>query len=391
MLCWTVDWLLASGIRTVSVVVDARSSTKVNHVINKAYGQLDRSQANISIVSMDEHKGTVSVLADIADRMGSGQSNILLVPCDLCTNREGLLSAMADQHRLQRAGLTALLVPEQMAISGGCPAPTNQQPDDADFEGEEKGDAVIVAIDERNANQLVFYGSKSDVEADGVWPVSTSTMITHPNLKLRMDLMDVHCYIIAKGLLQSQVFKRPGIFSFREEALPRLVRDASLPGPIQAYILEGPSTLFTLAATSYCLRANSICSYLLANRTLAKHHQGIRVPASCDIAPKSQIGADSIIGEHCRLGEKSTVKKSVVGSHVIIGTNVKITNSVILDNCVVEDGVKIDGCIISGRVVVKEKANLKKCEVAGLFTVEAGLAAKGEVLGASRELQNMFD
>lgn len=390
MLCWTVDWLLASGVRTITVVVDSKSSTKVNHVMNKTFGNLDRSEAVIDILIMEEHRGTVSVLSEISDRLTNGHSNILLVPCDLCTNREGLLSAMADRHRVQGAGVTTLLVPEQLAIAGVSQACPNSQQDDPDQEGEEKGDAVIVAIDERQNDQIVYYGAKSDVEADGQWPVLTSTMIKHPKLTLRMDLLDVHCYIISKNLLTSAVFRKPNIYSFREEALPRLVREPSQDAPIQAFIL-GPNPTPDRADSSYCLRANSICSYLLANRTLAKHYQGTRVPSTCDIPPKSQVGNDSIVGEHCRLGERSTVKRSVVGSHVIMGSNVKISNSVVLDNCVIEDGVKLDGCVIGNKVVIKEKAVLKACEVAGQFTVEAGLTAKGEVLGASRELQNMFE
>lgn len=378
MLCWTIDWLISSGIRTLTVVVDSRSASKVNHVLNKTYGE--QCLVNIDMLIMVEHRGTTTILRELADRLSAGCTNILMVPCDFCTNKEGLLSTMADRHRVNRAALTALFVPEPTLPA----AMTN---DDAENEAEERGDAVVIAIDEKGdeTSELVFYSSKSDVEADGVLGIYTSTMMKHPKLCLRMDLLDVHCYIVSTSLLKHSVFDKPGIYSFREEALQRIVKQHSKTELIQPYILDASDN------NTYCLRANSICSYLLANKTLAKYFSGARIPGTTDIPPKSQVGNDSMIGEHGRVGERSTIKRSVVGNHVHIGASVKIANSVVLDGCVIEDGVKLDGCVIGPKAVIRERTNLKSCEVAGQYTIEPGLVAKGEVLGASRELQNMFD
>lgn len=62
-----------------------------------------------------------------------------------------------------------------------------------------------------------------------------------------------------------------------------------------------------------------------------------RIPATAEVAPKTQVGNDSIIGEHTKIDERSSVKKSSVGAHCVIGKNVKIANSVIMDFVVIGD------------------------------------------------------
>lgn len=62
-----------------------------------------------------------------------------------------------------------------------------------------------------------------------------------------------------------------------------------------------------------------------------------RVPSSAEVAPRTQVGNDSIIGEYTKIDERSSVKKSCVGAHCVIGKNVKIANSVIMDHVVIGD------------------------------------------------------
>jgi translation initiation factor eIF-2B subunit gamma len=49
------------------------------------------------------------------------------------------------------------------------------------------------------------------------------------------------------------------------------------------------------------------------------------------------MGADSLIGEGSKVGEKCSIKKSVIGSHCVIGKNVKLNNCVIMDHVMIED------------------------------------------------------
>ena len=387
MVCWTIDWLLLNQVQAITVVVDSRSFSKVNHALMRAFPGLG---GQLSVHMMGEHQGTVGVLLDLGEKASAKeQTNFLFVPCDLCVRWDGLLSQMADMHRISKADLTCLFVPDNLL---SCKA------DDDSSDADDRGDSVIVGIDDRT-NQLVYYAAKADVEGDNVVALRTGTMLKHPQVSLRLDLVDVHCYITSRDFLtKCALLRRPELFSFREEVLPALVNPSSSSKTsldqqslrIQPFILK-PNESGDRQSDDYCLRANSICSYLLANRTLAKQFNDTRVPGTCELGAKAQVGQYSLVGEHCRIGERTIVKRSVVGPHANIGTNVKITNSVVLDQCVIEDNVKLDGCVVGSKVVIKEKVSLKGCEVASQFTVEAGMSIKGEVLGASRELQEMFD
>ena len=63
----------------------------------------------------------------------------------------------------------------------------------------------------------------------------------------------------------------------------------------------------------------------------------MRQPATAEIAPRTQVGNDSVVGEYTKIDERSSVKKSCVGAHCVIGKNVKIANSVIMDHVVIDD------------------------------------------------------
>lgn len=63
----------------------------------------------------------------------------------------------------------------------------------------------------------------------------------------------------------------------------------------------------------------------------------MRQPATAEIAPRTQVGNDSVVGEYTKIDERSSVKKSCVGAHCVIGKNVKIANSVIMDHVVIHD------------------------------------------------------
>ena len=52
-----------------------------------------------------------------------------------------------------------------------------------------------------------------------------------------------------------------------------------------------------------------------------------------------QIGTESLVGEGVTLGEKVSIKWSVIGSHCKIGERAKVTNCVIMDHVVIENGL----------------------------------------------------
>ena len=94
--------------------------------------------------------------------------------------------------------------------------------------------------------------------------------------------------------------------------------------------------------------------------------------------PKVQIGADSLLGDGCKIGDRCSIKRSVIGSNCIIGKNVKVADSVIMDYVTIEDSAKIEGCILSRSVKIQEKSLLKECEVGGGQIVPHDTIGKNE-------------
>lgn len=92
---------------------------------------------------------------------------------------------------------------------------------------------------------------------------------------------------------------------------------------------------------TYCLRANTLPAWVEINRHLVRFQSpSDRLPMTIEYPPNTQsvqIGADSMVGEGTKLGEKCLVKKSVVGAHCVLGKGVKIVNSILLDYCIIED------------------------------------------------------
>ncbi|OWA55558.1 hypothetical protein BV898_19942 [Hypsibius exemplaris] len=52
---------------------------------------------------------------------------------------------------------------------------------------------------------------------------------------------------------------------------------------------------------------------------------------------KSQVGADSMIGEGTTVGDKVSIKKSIIGQNCRIAEKAKISNSVIMDDVTVAE------------------------------------------------------
>lgn len=50
------------------------------------------------------------------------------------------------------------------------------------------------------------------------------------------------------------------------------------------------------------------------------------------------MGAECVVGEGTRVGERASIKKSVIGKHCVIHDGVKIINSVIMNHVTISAG-----------------------------------------------------
>jgi len=146
----------------------------------------------------------------------------------------------------------------------------------------------------------------------------------------------------------------------------------------------------------FCMRVNTIQTYLDANREITR--VGITsyspweavgknnwVAESSEVDPKTQIGPECIVGDRTKIGERSSVKKSNIGKQCKIGNNVKIINSVIMDNVTILDKCTIQNCIVCDNATMADSCSIKDCQVGSSFKLEAKSDFKNENLVAMDE------
>jgi len=229
--------------------------------------------------------------------------------------------------------------------------------------------------------------------------IRSSLINKFPSVHLHSQLRDGHLYIFKKWVLEL-VAKNKNIHSIKLDLVPLLLeaqhRKAIILREGIDSLINDNSDLFATArllspgnrappkvsCTAICYRqgftarANTVWSYSEINKVLAKANP-LSVPTGSEINPKTQVGADSLVGTSTTIDERCSIKRSVIGNHVKIGKNCKISNSIIMDYVNIEDGyfytnhsVKLDSCIICQYAKVLTKSELKDCEVSGKFVVE---------------------
>lgn len=68
------------------------------------------------------------------------------------------------------------------------------------------------------------------------------------------------------------------------------------------------------------------------------HTLRIRSVLSLTIRTRFQVGAECVVGEGTRVGDRASIKKSVIGKHCVIHDGVKIINSVIMNHVTISAG-----------------------------------------------------
>jgi len=121
----------------------------------------------------------------------------------------------------------------------------------------------------------------------------------------------------------------------------------------------------------FCMKAGSVASYLQLNREITSrriHTPGplwgpIRDENYPHRSERKKFDADTLVGDGCSFGDKSTVKRSMIGKQCEVGSNVKIASCVIMDNVKIGDNVKVEGCVVCSGAEVPAGVQLTGCRV----------------------------
>ncbi|KAF9190686.1 hypothetical protein BGZ51_008328 [Haplosporangium sp. Z 767] len=398
MISYPLAWLESSGVTDVIVVSLTSGSKKLGHYLDRVY----EGSLHITMEVVDDNTGTADALASIKDKI---KTDFIVMSCDLLTDL--IPHQVLDMHRSEDPTVTALFFEPNKGEGG--PSGSSKVKEVTQF----------VGIDASNS-QLVYLNNSDDMDSDE-FSLRLSLLSKHPVMNISRLLQDGHLYVFKRWVIDLivEVSHKRTMASIKEHVLPLLVKsqyqrvladregvtkavEASMAANpnIQKLALSLSTTqppmddeetqdgewksavnckAFVIPKEVYCGRANTIPNYFEVNRYYTKITDKVRNPGATNQV-QTQVGADSLIGDDTKIGDRSSVKKSTIGSHITIGKNVKIVNSIVMDHAIIEDNVKLEGCIICSGSKVCEKSTLKDCEVGGGFRVEKETTARNEQL-----------
>jgi len=373
-------------------------------------------QARLEIVGIpdSEDEGTADSLRRVGDKV---QTTALVVSCDFISDLD--LADLIAVHRKHNSSLTTLLseLPTSLLAETLVPGPKIKR---KDVESEK----ISIGFESSNEDHVVFWKAQIDMQNEFM-SFTKRFLDRYPCTRLQSKLVDCHVYMIDTFIIK-YLSERSDISSLQAELVPLVVKkqmstliqaktkeegDMSSPGNKEkeekrkdlidfaaefnndltssASFLSLTSPSFGASADSpqkdlircyacrqtsgFCLRANTLASYFEACKQIPRLMSQFisnkskvslqNIPESTSIKPKSQVGADCLLGENADIGEKVSIKKSVIGKNCKIEDRVKITNSVIMDNVTIQESSIISNCIIADGARVGDKSELTSCIV----------------------------
>lgn len=403
----SLNILKRAGITDVIVLVQENERLKIQNAIeNKLDLKLD-----IVSVSKDEDWGTADSLRYIKDKI---KSDIVVISCDLVTDFN--LNNLIVLHRSQKSALTMLLVPFPKSLK------------EMEVPGSKKKCKFERDIIGLNSNgRLIFINSEADFE-DGV-PIKLSVLKQNPSIKVHSTLMDAHLYVIKKNLVDF-IVSNECISTIKGEFLPVAVKKQFFlkKQNLKSDILSGPLNTaelnydcldlkhLALALSSWrdpnnfskphfeeeircfayvdrntlCLRANNIVTYADVNRKISKCFTLITgMQSKVHQYPKSQVDADSILGDNCELLNKVSVRQSVIGNNCKLVEKVKISNSVVMENVHIGKDCVIQNSIICSNVTIEDVCCIKNCIIGPDQTIKSATKLSSEILQCSNQLMEI--
>ncbi|XP_065177404.1 translation initiation factor eIF2B subunit gamma-like [Sycon ciliatum] len=422
LLYYPAKLLERSGFEEAILIVPASQKLLFTATVSKLGLNL---KFEIAEVNEDDDLGTADALRLIAPRI---KTDVLVVSCDFISDLS--LQRFADKHRRHDSSATALLAPTSLAFANMDKAKvtgTNSQ-------------ELIIGLDPAD-DLLAVFVDKVDVEGEHL-SIGMNLLRQHPHIRLENTLYDGHLYFFKKWIVD-YVCANTSLKSIQGDLLPLLVKKQfqkpaartplassgantptsatssraeargdvaaaaratdihsfvpksswadlarALPGSMPGE--EGPEGHYTCYAhvlsQGHCVRSNTLPLYSEVARTLSQMKGALGMDAVQNIHPpvvmkdKSQACSESIIAEHCNIGESCSIKKSTIGQHCKIGDKVRITNSIIMDHVTIEDNCNLHNTIVCPNAYINDQCVLTNCQVGKRFTIATATQAKNETL-----------
>lgn len=378
MVDYVLDFCENAFFSKITLVCDDESADAIKEALKiyktaKKSGENGQSEAILSftncidvVVASTSNSGEILLLLHKKNLLGLFEHFVLL-PCDFVTNLPP--QVLVEAYRSRRESDIGMLVYYKNQL----------QIEDKKFKIFPK--SYTIYSEDAGQGQLLDYYSSEDVEFHNALKIRTQLMWQHANATVSTRLLN-------SGIIfgsAKQIFKvmedHPTKFTetyFSSRPIIKVIRDLARI-PWQTTSSKHTFGFMVLPHQAQFIRSNNLPVLLEANRHFLKLQAQSGRQANKE-KTLANVGADSMIGDHTVLGEKTNVKLTVIGANCTIGKRAKLNGCVILDNVTVEDDVQLDNCIVGHDVVIHNKAKLINCYVELTQEIAKGTSAKGETL-----------
>ncbi|KAG8189600.1 hypothetical protein JTE90_018956 [Oedothorax gibbosus] len=402
----SLNILKRAGFSEAIVLVRENEKIKIQNAIeNKTDLKLD-----IVAIPKNEDWGTADSLRFIKDKI---KTHVIILSCDLVSDFN--LQNMINTHRSQGSSLTVLLVPFPKSL---------READMPGYKKKCKFERDIIGLDPNG--KLIFINSEADFEENV--PLKMNVLVENPHIKVHSNLMDAHVYIVKQDLV-SFVVNNEHISALKGEFLPAAVKkqfstrkqnnknescDVTLGATLNQDWIDLKKLSFEFSSSKlaasylkpivdnefvcfsyidkecFCSRINTLVAYADINKKISKNLPilaGEQVKSH--LYQKSQVDAESAVGENCELLLKSSLKQSAIGAYCKLNERTKLTNCIVMDNVTFGKECTIQGSIICSNVTIEDGCSLKNCIVGPDQTIQASSKLNSEILQGSDQLMQI--
>lgn len=432
LIWFPIKWLAQQGFEEVTIITTDEMKFDINQAVQDI--KIDKKFVIIS-TDMDEHpreiNGTLHSLCLFKRQHSSNiENDILLVNCDIITSH-GLYN-LYDCFLLHDSTITCLLSSNQLAVKENLPGGKS-------YNKSKKRGIEVIGLSEvhgtrKNMKRILL---KKDMNSEDFQLNLKNRSSKFNHYEGRVDLEDVHLYIIKKELLD-YIETINSDDSFRKDFLPSILdkqykineiiantskdvdkqetfnqQESALINWVQSNLVEGGDEYNTAQVREECrgdalkvhayvasgeeedcddeqtICVNTLAAFVQANRLMFRQDSSLvksfglnedRIHSSVKKGEKSIVSAECLVSEGTSVGNKSKVKRSVIGKCCKIGNNVSISNSVLMDDVTIDDGCQIIGSVICNKANIKEKCNLRDVVVKSKNTVKAKTELKEDIV-----------
>ncbi|SCU95751.1 LAMI_0F03620g1_1 [Lachancea mirantina] len=416
MIEYVLDWCDQGGFKEINVLGEATDVAMIKERL-RTYINVRESQYEILLKSIQAHhvqqvrkpapinfivtKGetTGEVLCnDLRDRI---TGDFVVLPCDFITDIPPQI--LIDQYRNKDSDNLAMAVYYRNGF---------QNIDKKHL----KPSYIVYSENENSMKQPVLLDmySGDDVERSKYLQIRTQLLWRYPNASVSKKLLDSFIYVCSYDIIklisenenprfppggesedsdeetqnatQQSLVIKPSYFNKKnklirdsinvDKSLDKVIRDLARRSWRHAKLRETIG-LFVLPAGGAFIRSNSLTAYTEANRYI------LRIKSSVMQSQQitgTNIGADSIVGPNCIVGERTSVKLSVLGRDTKIGKRCRIVGSVVLDGAIIDDESILENVIVGPATQIGKKSRLTNSYIEGSYIVSPKTVLKGETL-----------